>query len=64
MVRRSPYRQKIYRVTFRFQRSEICPCFVKYADYYRRAKIEETVFELLTEQYEMAKCRETRKLRA
>ena len=33
---------------------------VKYADYYRRAKIEETVFELLTEQYEMAKVQEAK----
>ncbi len=28
---------------------------VKYADYYRHAKIQETVYELLTEQYELAK---------
>jgi len=34
----------------------------KYADYYRRAKIQETVFELLTEQYELAKVQEVRKL--
>jgi len=27
----------------------------KYADHYRRAKIQETVYELLTEQYELAK---------
>jgi capsule polysaccharide export protein KpsE/RkpR len=33
---------------------------VKYADYYRRAKIQETVFELLTEQYEMAKVQEAK----
>ncbi|HXY13601.1 MAG TPA: Wzz/FepE/Etk N-terminal domain-containing protein [Terriglobales bacterium] len=32
----------------------------KYADYYRRAKIEETVFELLTEQYELAKVEEAK----
>jgi len=33
---------------------------VKYADYYRRAKIQETVFELLTEQYELAKVQEAK----
>jgi capsule polysaccharide export protein KpsE/RkpR len=33
---------------------------VKYADYYRDAKIEETVFELLTEQDEMAKVQEAK----
>jgi uncharacterized protein involved in exopolysaccharide biosynthesis len=33
---------------------------VKYADYYRRAKIEETVYELLTEQYELAKVQEAK----
>jgi len=32
----------------------------KYADYYRRAKIEETVFELLTQQYELAKVQEAK----
>ncbi len=32
----------------------------KYADYYRRAKIQETVFELLTEQYELAKMEEVK----
>ena len=32
----------------------------QYADYYRRAKIEETVFELLTEQYELAKVEEAK----
>lgn len=32
----------------------------KYADYYRRAKIQETVFELLTEQYELAKIEEAK----
>jgi uncharacterized protein involved in exopolysaccharide biosynthesis len=32
----------------------------KYADYYRRAKIQETVFELLTEQYELAKVQEVK----
>lgn len=32
----------------------------KYADYYRRAKIQETVFELLTEQYELAKVEEAK----
>ena len=32
----------------------------KYADYYRRAKIEETVSELLTEQYELAKVEEAK----
>jgi len=33
---------------------------VKYADYYRRAKIQETVFELLTQQYELAKIQEAK----
>jgi uncharacterized protein involved in exopolysaccharide biosynthesis len=33
---------------------------VKYADFYRRAKIQETVFELLTEQYELAKVQEAK----
>lgn len=32
----------------------------KYADYYRRAKIEETVYELLTEQFELAKVQEAK----
>ena len=32
----------------------------KYADYYRRAKIEETIYELLTEQYELAKVQEAK----
>ncbi len=32
----------------------------KYSDYYRRAKIQETVFELLTEQYELAKIEEAK----
>ena len=32
----------------------------KYSDYYRRAKIHETVFELLTEQYELAKVQEAK----
>jgi uncharacterized protein involved in exopolysaccharide biosynthesis len=32
----------------------------KYADYYREAKIQETVFELLTEQYELAKVEEAK----
>jgi uncharacterized protein involved in exopolysaccharide biosynthesis len=32
----------------------------KYSDYYRQAKIQETVFELLTEQYEMAKVQEAK----
>jgi uncharacterized protein involved in exopolysaccharide biosynthesis len=32
----------------------------KYGDYYRRAKIEETVYELLTEQYELAKVQEAK----
>jgi uncharacterized protein involved in exopolysaccharide biosynthesis len=32
----------------------------KYAGYYRRAKIQETVFELLTEQYELAKVEEAK----
>jgi uncharacterized protein involved in exopolysaccharide biosynthesis len=33
---------------------------VKYTDYYRHAKIEETVYELLTEQYELAKVQEVK----
>lgn len=33
---------------------------VKYGDYYRRAKIQETVFEMLTEQYELAKVEEAK----
>lgn len=33
---------------------------VKYADYYRRAKIQESVFELLTQQYELAKVEEAK----
>jgi uncharacterized protein involved in exopolysaccharide biosynthesis len=32
----------------------------KYGDFYRRAKIQETVFELLTEQYELAKVQEAK----
>ena len=32
----------------------------KYADYYQQAKIQATVFELLTEQYEMAKVQEAK----
>jgi hypothetical protein len=32
----------------------------KYADYYRRAKIRETVYELLTEQYELARMQEAK----
>ncbi len=32
----------------------------KYADYYRRAKIQETVYELLTGQYELAKVQEAK----
>jgi uncharacterized protein involved in exopolysaccharide biosynthesis len=32
----------------------------KYGDYYRRTKIQETVFELLTEQYELAKVQEAK----
>ena len=33
---------------------------VKYADYYRHAKIQETVYELLTQQYELAKAEEAK----
>ena len=33
---------------------------VKYSDYYRHAKIQETVYELLTEQYELAKVQEVK----
>jgi capsule polysaccharide export protein KpsE/RkpR len=33
---------------------------VRYADYYRRAKIQETVYELLTQQYELAKIQEAK----
>jgi capsule polysaccharide export protein KpsE/RkpR len=32
----------------------------KYADHYRRAKIQETVYELLTQQYELAKVQEAK----
>ena len=32
----------------------------KFAEYYRRAKIQETVYELLTEQYELAKVQEAK----
>jgi capsule polysaccharide export protein KpsE/RkpR len=32
----------------------------KYSDYYRQAKVQETVFELLTEQYELAKVQEAK----
>lgn len=32
----------------------------KYADYYRQAKVQETVLELLTEQYELAKIQEAK----
>lgn len=32
----------------------------KYGDYYRRSKIQETVFEMLTEQYELAKVEEAK----
>ncbi len=34
----------------------------KYADYYRRAKIQATVYELLTEQYELAKVQEAKEI--
>jgi capsule polysaccharide export protein KpsE/RkpR len=34
----------------------------KYSDYYRRAKIEETVYELLTQQYELAKVEEAKEI--
>jgi capsule polysaccharide export protein KpsE/RkpR len=32
----------------------------KYSDYYRQTKVQETVFELLTEQYELAKVQEVK----
>jgi len=35
---------------------------VTYADLYRRTKIEETVYELLTEQYELAKVQEAKEI--
>ncbi len=35
---------------------------VTYADLYRRAKIQETVFELLTQQYELAKVQEAKEI--
>lgn len=35
---------------------------VKYADHYRHAKIQETVYELLTEQYELAKVQEAKEI--
>jgi uncharacterized protein involved in exopolysaccharide biosynthesis len=34
----------------------------KYSDYYRRAKIQETVFEMLTERYELAKVEEAKEI--
>lgn len=33
---------------------------VKYADYYRRSKVQETLYQLLTEQYELAKVEEAK----
>lgn len=33
---------------------------VKYADYYRHAKVQETVYELLTQQFELAKVQEAK----
>jgi len=33
---------------------------VKYAEYYRKSKVEETVYQLLTEQYELAKVEEAK----
>jgi uncharacterized protein involved in exopolysaccharide biosynthesis len=35
---------------------------VPYADLYRRVKVQETVFELLTQQYEMARIEEAKDL--
>jgi capsule polysaccharide export protein KpsE/RkpR len=35
---------------------------VKYADHFRHAKIQETVYELLTEQYELAKVQEAKEI--
>jgi capsule polysaccharide export protein KpsE/RkpR len=35
---------------------------VEWADLYRRAKIQETIFELLTQQYEMAKIQEAKEI--
>lgn len=35
---------------------------VTYADLYRRTKIQETVFELLTQQYELAKVQEAKEV--
>ena len=35
---------------------------VKYADLYRKTRIEETVFELLTQQYELAKVQEAKEI--
>jgi capsule polysaccharide export protein KpsE/RkpR len=35
---------------------------VKYADLYRRTRIEETVYELLTQQYELAKVQEAKEI--
>ncbi len=34
----------------------------KYADFYRRAKIQETVYQILTQQYEMAKVQEAKEI--
>jgi hypothetical protein len=35
---------------------------VKYADLYRRAKIEETIYEMLTKQFELAKVQEAKEV--
>ena len=46
-------------LTLRFA---VCRCLgAKYADYFRRAKIQETVFQLLTEQSELAKVEEAQR---
>jgi len=35
---------------------------VRYADLYRRSKVEETIFEILTQQYELAKVQEAKEI--
>lgn len=35
---------------------------VKYADFYRQTKLQETIYELLTEQYELAKVQEAKEI--
>ena len=53
-------RQPTFRNGMPFPYSNLPLLGAKYADYYRRAKIQETVFEMLTEQYELAKVEEAK----